>query len=158
MSTQNQSSFDQFTSVDTPTDEILQQDNAVDELNEFQVVDVWVRGELMHQIIGANERGGNRRFRGSDDCEHVEELLKEGEGSAIIQAAIVGLGKDHPLIDHLGWESGEGNARSLFSRLTNDDIENEDKIKTARKKIKQTLRGCGMRRMAVMRDRVEYHT
>lgn len=145
------------TPTDDATSEVLQMDDAVDDLTEFEVIDVFVRGQFMQQIIGANERGGNRRFRHHHDCDDVQELLTEGSGSAIMQAASIGLGLDHPVSQQLGWENGEGNARTLFDRLTNTDMDTAKRVRIARKKIKETLRGCGMRRMKVTRNRVAYH-
>lgn len=139
---------------DDATSAFLQQDDKVDALTDFQVKDVVARGEFMQQIIKAN----GPAFMRSADCDEVEELLKEGSGESIIQAAIAGLGRHHSVVDTLGWEAGPGNAETLFARWMNvDDYSEEELVEAARKNIKDALRGCGMPRINVMRDRVDYH-
>lgn len=135
-------------------DEVLSMDEQVDELSEFEVIDVWARGQFMHKVIEAM----GPSFMRSEDCEDIEEWLSEGNGSAIIQAAIIPFGRNHSLVRSLGWEAGEGNARTLFNRLTNDEMSKEKQVEAARRDIKSTLNGCcGMPRINVMRDRVSYH-
>jgi hypothetical protein len=148
-----QTGIDQF---DDATGQLLQQDDEVDALTDFQVMDVWARGEFCHQVIKANEKGGNGRFMLSDTCKQVEQFLAEGNNSAIYTAALQGLGREHPVTQSLGRENGPGNVKTLFDRLTEDAPEAE-LVEWARRRIKETLRGSGMARIKIMRQRVDYH-
>lgn len=136
-----------------PTTAFLSNDEAVDKLTDFEVKDAYIRGQFMHQIIKAN----GPTFMQSEDCDFVEQRLSEGNGSAIIEAAIHGLGRTHPVVQSLGWESGPGNVETLFDRLTVDKYSEEVLIENARKQLKNALSGCGMPRITVMRSRVDYH-
>ena len=129
--------------------QVLQMDDAVDELSESEVKDVWVRGNFMHQIIRAN----GPEFMRTDECDHLEQILKETDNAGLMQASIIGLGREHSVTQSLGWENGPGNVETLRERLTANDVS----VDELRENLKSTLRGSGMPRISVMRSRVRYY-
>jgi len=142
-----------------PTTAFLSDDDAVDQLSAFEVKDVYARGQFLHFMIDARDRKrefGNSWMR-TEECERVQELLSEGSGSAIIEAAIHGLGRKHDVVQSLGWENGPGNAETLFDVVGPDGDSEAERVEKARNSIKAALGGCGMPRINVMRDRVSYY-
>lgn len=131
-------------------DDILQMDDVVDELAFNEVKDAWVRGTFMHQIIKAN---GSEYMR-SDSCSAVEDMLKNKSNAGLMEAAIEGLGRRHPVTQSLGWEDGPGNIETLYTRFTNNSY-TESELRDA---VKTALRGSGMPRITVMRARVRNHS
>jgi len=158
MATTQQTALDEIESQN-PTTAFLSDDEAVDQLSDFEVKDVYGRGQFIHLMIDAHDRErrlGNS-WMGTEDCERVQELLSEGSGSAIIEAAIQGLGRKHDFVGSLGWENGPGNAETLFHKFGPNGSSEEERVENARKQIKTALGGCGMPRINVMRSRVNYH-
>jgi hypothetical protein len=133
--------------------DFLERDNAVESLDDTEVMDCWARGQFMHEIIRAN----GPEYMRSDECEQVRTRLEEYDNSGLIEVAIHALGRTHPLVQSLGWENGPGNVKTLFDKLTTDDKDEEELVQVARKQLKEALRGSGMPRIRVMRERVEYH-
>jgi len=129
--------------------QVLEMDDAVDELSDEQLKDVWTRGTFMHQIIRAN----GPEFMRTDRCDSVEEVLSEMSNAGIKRAAIEGLGREHSVTISLGWEDGPGNIETLFERLTSENPDMND----VRENVKSALRGSGMPRIKVMRSRVRQH-
>lgn len=130
--------------------QVLKMDDAVDELSDEQLKDVWTRGTFMHQIIRAN----GPEFMRTDRCDSVEQVLSEMSNTGIKRAAIEGLGREHSVTMSLGWEDGPGNIETLFDRLTSDDVE----MSQIRSNVKTALGSCGMPRVNVMRSRVQIHS
>lgn len=135
------------------TADLLERDDAVDALTDLEVKDAWARGQLMHAVIDAQGPAWMR----SDECDDVQGMLEDYSPAGLKQAAIVALGRHHPLGKSLGWEDGPGNVETLFDRLTTDDKPESELVDVARRQLKNVLRGCGMPRIAVMRRRVRDH-
>lgn len=137
--------------ADGTMDKILNMDDAVEELTPIQVKDVWVRGALMKQVMDATRPLPGRE---PDPVEHFEKKLKSGSPAVYKELAIAELSDD--LADRLGWSEGAGNVEVMWDALT-DDTPEEEKLRTAREKVKTALRGCGMARITVQREAVKYH-
>lgn len=131
---------------------ILEKDDAIAELSDLQVMDAWVRGQFMHQIL----RGKGPRFMHTEEFERIEKLLQDAKPSALKQIAIQVSGRHSDLSQCLGWEDGPGNVITLFDRWTKDDAQNP--VEAARGHLKSGLRGCGMPRIEIYRHRVNVHT
>jgi hypothetical protein len=131
-------------------DDFLQQDDAVEQLNDWQVKDVWCRMQLAHRAVRAYDY---------DDVEKMESGLQNYHSGYLIEVAIRTFGKDSRTVSALSWEDDPRNIERLFEEWTQEpDSDEASKVDVARSKIKTTLRGSGMARMKVARGRVEYHT
>lgn len=138
-------------------EDIFQQDDKIDALTPYEVKDAWVRGEFLYEIMSINEDAGNRQFVGSDNCKKIRELLADGSPASIQEAALRGLGSDHPVTDALGWEDGPGNVETLFDKLTAGEVADEELlVEWARDKLKEAMQNS-IWYVDVMRDRVEHH-
>lgn len=131
--------------------EILEKDELVDELTDIQAIDAWVRGQFAHQIL----RGAGPEFMRTDRWEAIEQRLKEGTPAVLKEIALRQTGRNSDLSQALGWEDGPGNPRTLFNRWVKDDAENP--IQAIKQQLKNGLRGCGMPRITIYRERVQYH-
>lgn len=141
--------------------DVLNMDDAVDNLSPAEVKDVWARGQFMHQIIKAN----GPAYMRSGDCDDVQDMLETMSNAGIMQAAIHGLGRRHNVTQSLGWEDGPGNVETLTRRLHktyefdyDSDADPDGLIADLRDNIKSALNGCGMPRITVMRERVKAHS
>jgi hypothetical protein len=92
----------------------------------------------------------------ADLCDHIEELLSEGNPGAIYEAALRGLNRRHSTTQLLADHDADELVDVLFDHLTVDDPEDE-LVQWARRRVKSGLGGCGMPRINVFRDRVRYH-
>lgn len=140
--------------TETPIETVLNQTDDVDALDEIQVKDAWARGQFMHAIIKAHGPAWMR----TDECEQVQKRLANYENSGLKEVAVRTLGRTHSLTQSLGWENGPGNVETLFDRLTTDDKTDSELVEVAREQLKEALRGTGMPRISVMRERVRYHS
>lgn len=131
-------------------DRILNMDDAVDELSDSEVKDVWVRGQFAREIFRANSR-----LLASEESDGIEQRLGQMHSGVFKELAVRYAGQDSELAAGLSWEDDRENVRYLWDRWTKDDVENP--VEAARERIKTALRGCGMPRINIMRDRVRYH-
>jgi hypothetical protein len=131
-------------------DDLLQQDDAVAQLNEWEVKDVWCRIHMAHKASRAL----------LDDLDAVESNLQNYHSGYLIDVAIRVFGKDSNTASVLSREDDPRNIERLFDQWTTDSTESDDAtvVDVAKERIKTTLRGSGMARMKVARGRVEYHT
>jgi len=147
-------------------DEILSMDDAVDELTPIQVKDVWVRGKLIQDIVREYEEEA-RYDPGSTNsmerAEDAEEALKTGPNP---YGKLAGAGEGNerdPVLARkyaarLRERSHRENVEALFDELSRDGAEvSNGLVELARKKVKTALSGCGMPRINVQRDAVQFY-
>ena len=149
----------QFTDTDTDnaTNELLQQDDRIDALSDQQVKDAYARGKFMQAIIKAHGSGG--RYMMTDECDEVEDKLSDGGNWMLPGIATKALGRGHNITRMLtAADTEEELIDVLFRRFTREDMSKERLIEEARKELKNALRGTGMPRINVMRDRVQIHS
>ena len=141
------------TTHETSLETILSDDDAVDALDAAAVMDVYVRQQLMHAI----EREASAAYRRSERFDDDVDLVKTASLKAV---AIQTTPTDHELRDMTSWNSD--NPKRVFAWLTGhtrDEIEAADvDLDEYRSRLKNTLRGCGMPDVEVVRERVDYHT
>jgi hypothetical protein len=127
--------------------DVLNQDDKVDKLTDYQVKDVWVRMTLAKQIARADMEGHDIHR------QYQEEGLIMYHGGFVKDTALpAAYGKFSPIYDDCRDVEDDEVIEHLFEYMT----EGEDLVKNARGLIKQTLRGCGMFRMKIARKRVQY--
>lgn len=133
--------------------DLLQQDDAIESLSDAEVRDVWARSTLAKWLFR------NRVWH--DDERLFTELLGDGDDAAIYSVVRT---VSPRLADKWGLRpdtEDSFNAEQLFDMFTVDADELPDDVTlhdVARGKLKSTLRGSGMPRMKVARQRVGYHT
>lgn len=151
----SQTHFGDFGDVERETgsgamDRILNMDDAVGELTDFEVMDVWVRGTFFRQLQRADSR-----LLATEDSDRLETQLSECHPGIFKQIAVEFAGRDSDLSQSLTWEDDRENVRTLFERWTKDDV--GDPVTGARERIKTSLRGCGMPAINIQRNRVKHH-
>lgn len=127
-------------------DGLLQADDQVEQLTDFEIMDVWVRMQLAHKL--------DRKL---DHKDSIETKLYTTHSGYLRQAAVEIFGRESEAVDLLSWEDEASNVINLFEAWTKFPESDATKADVARAKIKQTLRGCGMARHKVARKRVQYY-
>lgn len=147
-------------------DEILSMDDAVDELAPVQVMDVWVRGKLMRDIVEQYEEEAKFDAGPTNPMERAEDAEAALSAGANPYGRLAGAGDGNdpdPILARkhaarLRERSHRENVEALFDDLTREGAEvSEGLVELARKKVKTALSGCGMPRINVQRDAVQYY-
>lgn len=134
-------------------EDFLSDDDAVDELSDLQVKDVFVRGQLMHQVFKALS---GPPFGQTDKQDRIEEKLSTGGPGSLGEVIEEITDEDASLRDAVSTTTPEDNIENLHDELF--DSTGDSHIEYLRDRIKTTLTGCGMPRINVTRRRVKYHT
>lgn len=137
----------------TNIDDLLQQDDAVESLSDAEVRDVWVRSKMAHNAFRAGSFHDNER--------HLTAMLAEGSDSDLWNVAETAFGRQHDITQALRPDTDDSyNAETLFERWTvdPDEIDADSLEAVARERLKTTLRGSGMPRMKVARQRLAHLT
>jgi hypothetical protein len=133
-------------------DNLLQNDDGVESLTEWQVKDVWCRMQLAHYASRALTRHPN------ENMDVIEKRLQEMHSGYLKDLAVRVFEEEADCHDALSWEDDRDNIDRLFEVWTKEPEGDTSTVEVARERIKTTLRGCGMARMKVARGRVSYHT
>jgi len=146
-------------------DDILSMDEAVDELTRTQVMDVWVRGKLMRDIVRQYEEEAKYDpgpINPMERAEDAEEALSTGTNP---YSELAGAGEGNepdPILARkhaarLRERSHRENVEEIFDDLTRDGAEvTGEMVELVRKKVKSALSGCGMPRINVQRAAVQH--
>ncbi|OYR56668.1 hypothetical protein [Halorubrum halodurans] len=145
----------------TTTSDILSKPDAINDLTDNELIDVYVRMKLTQEL----SRHTSASFRRSTHWDELLDALKTGENYSLKEIAIQTAGRDADITQSLGWERGPGNTRTLYERYTDvtfdDMIEETDAfretLETAREAVQAACRGCGTDAITVCRARIEHH-
>jgi len=128
-------------------DKILQNDDGVDSLTDYQLKVAYVRYRLMRIIMRQVHRDRKVTY---EDAEWAEKCLKHYHDGVFPE--LIGRTVGRSLLgEGLTWDDTGENTELLWDRFFKDGATEAESRQAARGKLKMALRQCGMPDSAVAR-------